>query len=109
MRLIRDEQAYFRMLDDFVAGKVSAAVFEARFRHQWQRDGAEGLDGVLAMSSAPRNQAGLYGVLDSIDSLCRTYLRNLPAGCGYRVSEEQFRKEVESLARSLPPAGAGPG
>jgi len=107
MRLLRDEQAYFRILGDFVAGRVSAAVFIARFRHQWQCDGAEGIDSVLAMSGAPQNQAGLYGRLASIDSLCRTYAHNLPSGCGYRVSEEQFRKEVESLTDTLPRLGDG--
>jgi len=107
MRLIRDEQAYFRILDDFVAQRVSAAVFIARFRHQWQCDGAEGIDSLQAMSGAPHNQAGLYGLLDSIDSLCGTYARNLPSGSGYRVSEEQFRKEVESLTDTLSHPGTG--
>jgi len=107
MRLLRDEQAYFQILDDFVTKRVSAAAFIARFRHQWQCDGAEGIDSVLAMSRAPHNQAGLYGRLASIDSLCRTYAHNLPSGCGYRVSEEQFRKEVESLTDSLPHPGVG--
>ena len=102
MRLIRDEEAYFQILDDFVAQRVSASVFIARFRHQWQCDGAEGIASVLAMSGASHNQAGLYGLLDSIDTLCRTYVNNLPSGCGYRVSEEQFRKEVESLVSALP-------
>jgi hypothetical protein len=107
MRLIRDEQAYFRILGDFVARRVSAAVFIARFRHQWQGDGAEGFASARAMSGAPHNQAGLYGLLDSIDSLCGTYADNLPSGCGYRVSEEQFRKEVESLTDTLPQPGTG--
>jgi len=107
MRLIRDEQAYFRILDDFVAQRVNAAVFIARFRHQWQCDGAEGVVSVLAMTGASHDRAGLYGLLDSIDRLCRTYERNLPSGCGYRVSEEQFRKEVESLTDTLPHPGTG--
>ena len=107
MRLIRDEQAYFRILDDFVARRASAAVFISRFRHQWQCDGAEGIDSVLAMTGASHNQAGLYGLQDSIDSLCSTYVDNLPSGCGYRVSEEQFRKEVESLTDALPHPGLG--
>ena len=107
MRLIRDEEAYFQILDDFVAQRVSASVFIARFRHQWQCDGAEGIASVLAMSGASHNQAGLYGLLDSIDTLCRTYVHNLPSGCGYRVSEEQFRKEVESLTETLPHSGSG--
>ena len=102
MRLIRDEQAYFRALSDFVGSRVTVAVFMTRFQHLWACDGAEGVDGVLAMSGAPRNQTGLYGVLDSINTLCDAFARNLPSGCGYRVSEEQFRKEVQSLVSTLP-------
>ncbi len=102
MRLIRDEQAYFRTLSDFVEQRVSAAVFMPRFRHLWECDDAESVASVLAMSDAPHNQAGLYGLLDSINTLCETFARNLPSGCGYRVSEEQFRKEVQSLASTLP-------
>ena len=105
MRLIRDELAYRRILDDFVAQRVSAVVFMSRFRHLWECDGAEGVDSVLAMSGAPHNEAGLYGLLDSINTLCETFARNLPSGCGYRVSEEQFRKEIQSLTSALPPAG----
>ena len=41
MRLIRDEQAYFRIVDDFVARRVSAAVFIPRFQHLWRGDGAD--------------------------------------------------------------------
>ena len=104
MRLIHDEQAYFLALSDFVEQRVSAAVFMTRFRHLWECDGAEGVDSVLAMSDAPRNQAGLYGLLDSINTLCETFAHNLPSGCGYRVSEEQFRKEVQSLTSLLPVA-----
>ena len=102
MRLIRDEQAYFQTLCDFVEGRVGAAVFMTRFRHLWDGDGAAGVDSVLAMSAAPNNQAGLYGQLDSIETLCQAFARNLPSGAGYRVSEEQFRKEVRSLAATLP-------
>jgi len=107
MRLIRDEQAYFRMLDDFVARRVGAAVFIARFRHQWAGDGAAAIASVPATSGAGPVRAGLYGLLDSIATLCATYAHNLPSGCGYRVSEEQFRKEVASLSDTLPHPGAG--
>ena len=102
MRLIRDEQAYFRVVSDFVDERASAAVFMARFRHLWECDGAEGVDSVLAMSGVTHDQAGLYGLLDSINTLCGTFAHNLPSGCGYRVSEEQFRKEVQSLTSALP-------
>ncbi len=103
MTLIRDEQAYLRMLDDFVARRVAAAVFIARFQHQWQGDGAD----VPATPGATPDRAGLRGLLDSIATLCATYAQTLPSGCGYRVSEEQFRKEVESLTHALPRPGAG--
>jgi len=109
MRLMRDEQACLRILDDFVARRVNAAVFMARFRQQWQCDGAEGLDGVPAPGGAPPGQAAVFGLLESIDGLCSTYAHNLPSGCGYRVSEEQFRKEVASLADALPHPGADRG
>ena len=106
MRLIRDEDAYLRILDDFVAHRASAAVFMSCFEHLWECDGAEGVDSLLAMSGAPHNQAGLYGLLDSINTLCTTFAKDLPSGCGYRVSEEQFRKEVQSLTSALPLAGS---
>jgi len=102
MRLIRDEQAYRRILADFVAQRLSAAAFIASFRHLWRCDGSEGIDSVLAMSGGPHNQSGFYGLLDSVNTLCETFAHNLPSGCGYRVSEEQFRKEVESLVSALP-------
>jgi len=102
VRLIRDEQAYLRTLSDFVQRRASAAVFMTRFRHLWECDGAAGVDSMLAMRDAPHDQAGLYGLLDSIETLCRSYACSLPPGCGYRVSEEQFRKEVQSLVSALP-------
>ncbi len=108
MRLIRDEQAYFRTLSDFVEQRVSADVFMERFRHLRECDGVEGVDSVLAMSGAPHDQAGLYAILDSIDTLCEAFASNLPSGCGYRVSEEQFRKEVQSLTSALPAASPEP-
>jgi hypothetical protein len=102
MRLLRDEQAYRRILDDFVAQRLSAAAFIARLRHLWRCDGAEGIDSVVATSGDRLGQAGFYGVLDAVHTLCETYATNLPSGHGYRVSEEQFRKEVESLTAALP-------
>ena len=106
MRLIRNERAYIRILDDFAAQRVSASMFVPRFRHLWHLDQAVGIDSVQPMSGARVNTAGLYGLLDSIDSLCGAYADNLPAGCGYRVSEEQFRKEIESMTSELRLPGA---
>jgi len=89
-------------LNDFVARRVSAAVFMPRFRHLWQCDGVDGIDKVPAKVDEVNNDPRLYGILDGIDSLCKTYAYNLPDGRGYRVSEEQFRKEVESRTTTLP-------
>jgi len=105
MRLLRDEQAYRRILVDFVAQRLSAAAFIARFRHLWQCDGAAGIDSALAMRGALHDQTGFYGLLDSVNTLCETFAHNLPSGRGYRVSEEQFRKEVQSLVSTLPVPG----
>jgi hypothetical protein len=107
MRLIRDDGAYRRLLDDFVAQRVGAAVFIARFRHLWACDGAQGIDSVPATGGAPDDRPGLPGALEAIGDLCETFARSLAPGCGYRVSEEQFRKEVQGLASALPLARAG--
>ena len=105
MRPIRDEQAYFQVLDDFVARRMSAAVFMPRFRHLWQCDGADASDSVAAKTHAGNDHAGLYGLFGAIDALCETYAYNLPDGRGCRVSEEQFRKEVQSRTLALPMSG----
>ncbi|MEO6531959.1 MAG: hypothetical protein ABIO06_00130 [Pseudolysinimonas sp.] len=104
MRLLRDEQQYLRILDDFVARRLDATGFIAGFRHLWRCDGADGIDGFLA-SKGISEQGGLYGLLDTVNALCETYEHNLPSGSGYRVSEEQFRKEVDSILATLPLAG----
>ena len=97
MRLLRDEQAYRQLLNDFVGLRLDTSTFLARWRHLWQCDGAEGIDGVIAMKGAAPGQAGLYGLLDSVDTLCESYARSVPDGCGYRVSAEQFRKEIDGM------------
>jgi hypothetical protein len=96
MRLIRDERAYRRVLGNFLGFRSSADVFISRFSHLWRCDGAPlacNADVTPAFGAKP----GFYGLMDSINSLCEEYSSSLPNGCGYRVSEEQFRKEVESL------------
>ena len=103
MRLLRDEQAYHRLLEDFVAHRVDASAFMRRFQTLWDGDRADGVASVLAMQHAGHGQAGLYGLLDSVSALCATYLRCLPEDCGYRVSEEQFRKEIEGRLCEWPP------
>jgi Bacterial self-protective colicin-like immunity len=102
MKLLRDEQAYRRLLNDFVAQQLDARNFTQRFRKLWDCDRAEGIAGVLAMQGAKSGQAGLYGFLDSVSALCTTYVHHLPPSSGYRVSEEQFRKEVEGMVRAWP-------
>ncbi len=102
MRLLRDEQAYRQIVDDFVARRQDARNFVLRFRKLWDCDRAEGVDGVLGMQHAKSGLAGLYGFLDSVSALCTTYMRCLPADGGYRVSEEQFRKEIEGMVTAWP-------
>ncbi len=102
MKLLRDEQAYRQVVDDFVAKRLDARDFIPRFQKLWDCDRAEGVDGVLAMQRAEPGPAGLYGFLDSIGALCATYSRCLPADGGYRVSEEQFRKEIEGMVTAWP-------
>ena len=101
MRLLQDEQAYLRVVNDFVEERLKAVTFIPRFQHLWRCDGAAALDGALAAGGHRDDQARLYGVLDSVNDLCADYTGSLPSGHGYRVSEEQFRKEVESLTSSL--------
>ena len=102
MKLLRDEQAYRQIVDDFVARRLDAGNFIVRFQKLWDCDRAEGIAGVLAMQRSKSGLAGLYGFLDSVSALCATYLRNLLPTGGYRVSEEQFRKEIEGMVRAWP-------
>ncbi len=102
MKLLRDEQAYRQIVDDFVAGRVNARNFVLHFQKLWDCDRAEGVEGVLAMQHAKSGSAGLYGFLDSVSALCTTYTRCLPSDGGYRVSEEQFRKEIEGMLSAWP-------
>lgn len=104
MKLIRDEHAYRRVLDKFLDCRSSADVFITRFSHLWQCDCAPIVRGADAMPTGPAGP-GFYALMDSINSLCEEYASSLADGCGYRVSAEQFRKEVESLVdKSLHPS-----
>jgi hypothetical protein len=102
MRLIGDERAYRRVLGNFVACRSSAEVFISRFSHLWRCDGAPlggcSVEVPPALASGP----GFYGLMDTINSLCEDYSSSLADGCGYRVSEEQFRKEIEALVGRSP-------
>ena len=96
MRLIRDERAYRRVLGDFLGCRSSARVFISRFSHLWRCDGAA-LARSAVVAPAFGAEPGFYGLMDTINSLCEEYAGSLADGCGYRVSEEQFRKEIEGL------------
>lgn len=102
------QRAHLAVLDDFVAGRTSAAAFIARFEDLWRRDAVGAFDVDDGSPVAGRDvggAAGLHGILGSVESLCASYAQSLPDGCGYRVSEEQFRKEIESLTSGLRLAG----
>lgn len=96
-RLIRDEGAYRQLVKDFVQRRLNAHEFLPRFAHLWRCDGA---DFIADTTPVPMTQdeSALYGVLDSINELCDSYERSIPDGRGYRVSEEQFRREVQAHA-----------
>jgi hypothetical protein len=97
-RLIQDERPYVDLVRRFVDRRIGAAEFLSGFAHLWRCDGAEGLFRGRAIVPMTRAEASLYGTLDALNELCEFYWRSLPAGCGYRVSEEQFRKEIEREA-----------
>jgi hypothetical protein len=97
MRLISDERAYRRVLGNFVGCRSSAQVFISRFSHLWRCDGAPLGGCSVEVPSAPSTGPGFYGLMDTINSLCEDYSSSLADGCGYRVSEEQFRREIEAL------------
>jgi hypothetical protein len=98
MQLIRDERSYAESVEGFLKRRMNASEFLARFSHLWRCDRADAVvvgDAAVPMTHA---ESQLYGVLDSMNGLCETYYRCLSPGCGYRVSEEQFRKEIQRLA-----------
>lgn len=98
MRLILDEGAYRRVLGNFLDCRSSAEVFISRFSHLWRCDGAPvGACSADVASAIFGAGPGFYGLMDTINSLCEEYSRSLADGGGYRVSEEQFRKEIEAL------------
>lgn len=96
MKLIHDEHAYRHVLEKFLGCRSSADDFVSRFSHLWRCDCApiaRDADATQAVQAGP----GFYGLMDSINSLCEEYASSLEDGCGYRVSAEQFRKEIEAL------------
>jgi hypothetical protein len=97
-RLIQDERPYAAVVRLFVDRHIGAAEFLARFAHLWHCDGSEGIFGREAIIPMTRAETALYGTLDALNELCEVYWSSLPDGCGYRVSEEQFRKEIEREA-----------
>jgi hypothetical protein len=99
MNLVHDKREYQRALDDFVSGRASASAFIPRFSHLWKCDRAP-IDSSTDVGRKAGSTPGFYGLMDAVNTLCETYTRSLPEGCGYRVSEEQFRREVESLVQA---------
>lgn len=99
MKLLEDEEAYRDAVDDFIACRSSADAFVRRFTHLWKCDGAVCDSAAMAAHARLAGKPGLYGLLDGVDALCETYARSLQPGAGYRVSAEQFRKEVDGLTR----------
>ncbi len=103
MKLIQDEGAYRQLIQKFLAGRSTAGAFISSLSRLWKSDGAPvgGNSAVDADADThPAITPGFYGLMDSVNSLCEDYTRCLPDGCGYRVSEEQFRHEIEALVRS---------
>lgn len=99
MKLLEDEEAYRDAVDDFIACRSSADAFVHRFTHLWKCDGAVCDSAAMAAHARLAGKPGLYGLLDGVDALCETYARSMQPGAGYRVSAEQFRKEVDGLTR----------
>jgi len=95
VRLLEDENAYREVIADFVDCRLSAERFVPRFRHLWNCDRTLCAD----VAANPPDRAGVYGLLDGVNTLCDTYSDALGAGMAYRVSAEQFRKEVDCLTR----------
>lgn len=70
-------------VDAFIAQVIRADEFVLRLAQLWHHDAG----GACADHR-----------LIQIHALCNVYTRALPAGAGYRVSEEQFRSEIQRLA-----------
>jgi hypothetical protein len=96
--LIQDEKPYADLVKRFTGRRLGAAEFLPRFAHLWRCEGADGAFDNRTIVPMTRAESSLYGALDRINELCELYWRNLPEGQGCRVSEEQFRQEVESEA-----------
>jgi len=91
----RRETAYRWLVEEFVCRDLSAPEFLSRFTTLWNHDQLR-VDGVEAVPW-PRVKGQSLSALRALHGLCATYSRNLPDGAGYRVSEEQFRREVHCL------------
>ena len=96
------------LVSDFVQWRMSADDFLPRFTQLWRSgDPDTSLPKVETRKHHVHLESSIQGVLDSINELSETYRRCLPTGAGYRVSEEQFRKAIQSLASTDPILDAG--
>ena len=107
MKLTGDEHACAEVIAGFVQRRLSAREFVPRFARLWRRDGADGTPATTRAVPIRRVESEVCALLDSINDLCETYSRSLPPGCGYRVSEEQFRKQVQAMAATNQVLDAG--
>jgi hypothetical protein len=79
-------------IDRFVSQRDPASAFLSRFDELWAEGETQDADSVLR----------------SVRHLCLAYAHALAPGAGYRVREEQFRVEVQSLILHRPSIGHTP-
>lgn len=97
---IDPQTACSALVGSFVRKQLTADEFLLSFFAKWPDVRSAGGSGVPSSTGRMTQlQSNSYGVLASINGLCEAYSSSLPSGAGYRVSEEQFRQEVQHLAR----------
>lgn len=91
-RLIRDERAYLRVVEDFVLGQVSDNEFLSRFSQLWWCDSpTRGNDDVKPIPMTAE-EAALSRTLGSINDLCEAHWRSLLGHREPKTHAEQFRQ-----------------
>ncbi|MDP9043554.1 MAG: hypothetical protein M3O01_01990 [Pseudomonadota bacterium] len=91
------DEACWSEVTNFILERSTADDFLPRFAGKWLHVKSRPLPGPQALAAQSLRRG-----LDDIGKLCETYARALPDGCGYRVSEAQFRREIEVLALAHP-------